>query len=397
MSCPDSSCNPAPSLGSWTFTANPSANQFCDDRLIGLAQSDASGGTTLTAVDPITGCLTRPSTIKGIWQHDPDGCLPDYVGPLDALDFINIPAFDAEKTHGLPVWQKSCGGTVSQLVNQVPVPGNLGQPAMFRNECCTDATRWAVMAPEFLVNGRQTSEGTCVSPRVLAFIPYERTVCDGKVVTEYRWYSMDKWQQSDALPALETDIYKAGTGQTQNLWLAGWRDEGCPSGSTKVKQLVKIDRPQLERILELANGGVLTDPVQIYLQYALVNGAVTQPGITYYPALPSAGASIVSNSVDYNLNSIPLFKPGIHTGVIVRIQMLASGFTQKFDTVMVINGTEYCRTTVVADNGSDANYTEATIRVPADGILHLNYWYQISIAGNAAGVIARAHVIGFIR
>lgn len=395
MACPGNPCTPAPTTGSWTFTANPSANRFCDDRLIGLAGSDASVGTNLVSADPITGCLTRPEGPRGVWQHDPDGCQPDFAGPLNNPEFANLAGVDATKRHRLPLLQSACGETVSEIVSGDVLPGNLGLPAMLRDECCAGGTQWAVMAPEFLINGRQSNAGPCVSPRILGYVPYERTICPGRTVTEYRWFSLDKWQQAEVPDVIQADIFKPESGETQNIWFAAWRDETCAGGGT-VKQLTKIGGAQLDRILDVAQT-MLDEPVLIYQQFALENGATVAAGITYYPALPPATTTILNQTSTFNLNSIPAYKPGIHTGVFVRVQLVVTTFTQLFDTVFLVNGSEYARTTIVGNNGSDSDSSSSWIKIPSNGILNLAFYKQIAVAGNAAGVIARAYVVGFLK
>jgi|GEM_PF-3805202 len=393
MSCSGTPCTPTPTTGSWTFTANPSANRFCDTRLIGLAGSDASAGTSLVAVDPITGCLTRPAGPKGIWQHDPDGCQPDFAGPLSNPEFVGLATVDATKRHRLPLLESDCGGTVSKVVSGDILPGNLGLPAMLRDECCAGGTQWAVMAPEFLINGRQSAAGPCVSPRILGYVPYERTICPGRTVTEYRWFSLDKWQQAEVADVIQTDILKPKSGETQNLWVAAWRNESC-SGGGVVKQLTKINGTQLDRLLDSAQS-ILDEPVLIYQQFALENGATTP--YTYYPALPPASTTAINQTLTFDLNTIAAYKPSIHTGVFIRVQLMATTFSQFFDTVFLVNNVEYARTTIVGTNGSDSDNSSSWIKIPSTGILNLAFYRQVAVAGQAAGIIARAYVIGFAK
>ncbi len=145
------------------------------------------------------------------------------------------------------------------------------------------------MSPEFLISGRQSAAGNCVSPRVLAFVPYDRGVCDGKTATEYRWYSMDQWQQATVPPVVEEDMLRSEEGQPANLSIAAWRTEGCPSGSTEVKQLVQIDLVQLKRILTdgvVQQGIVHQTPWAVIAEVAL-DFAASQTLISFTPsALP---------------------------------------------------------------------------------------------------------------
>ena len=328
MSCPGTPCTPAPTTGSWTFTANPSANRFCGDRLIGLAGSDASAGTNLVAVDPITGCLSRPEGPKGVWQHNPDGCQPDFVGPLDNPEFVNLAGIDATKRHRLPLLESTCGESVAEIVSGDVISGNLGIPAMLRDECCAGGTQWAVMAPEFLINGRQSSAGVCVSPRLLGFVPYERTICPGRTVTEYRWFSMDKWQQAEVADVIDADILSPASGQTQNLWIGAWRTEVCSGGGT-VNQLVKINGVQAKRLL----ADVLPQPSMVHqipwhsIGTATPDLNATQTLLTFNPAtLPGYKAEyqtmwlqtrLVVSSVgaDYRIK-ILIGAQEIHNGIV---------------------------------------------------------------------------------
>lgn len=294
--------------------------------------------------------------------------------------------------------EADCEGAVSKLIKQVVLPGNLGMPAMLRDECCPGGTRWSAMAPEFLINGRQSSAGTCVSPRMLGFVPYERVVCEGRTVTEYRWFSLDKWQQAEVPDVIEADVLEIKPGQTQNVWLGAWRTETCPSGGS-VKQLVKMNYQQARRVLGLGMNQTLPAPVLIYQQVSLLNGAVFQPGITYYPALPTPGGSILSQPISYNLNTIPEYDPDVHRGVILLIHLMAGTMTQSYDLVIEFGGIEYARATVIGLGGAwaaDANYNHPTVRIPTGGILAGNLYYQLSAPGNAAGMVARVFVVGFV-
>ena len=169
--------------------------------------------------------------------------------------------------------------------------GNLGLPALLRDECCPGGTRWAVMAPEFLINGRQSAAGTCVSPRMLGFVPYERVVCEGRTVTEYRWFSLDQWQQAEVPDVVEGDIFEMEADQTPNVWFTAWRTETCAGGGA-VKQLVKANPTQVKRMLGIGSGGsgfiFLETPTLIYSQHKSVT-----PGSTafdyFLPGLPVAG------------------------------------------------------------------------------------------------------------
>jgi hypothetical protein len=398
MSCPGSPCNPAPSTGSWTFTANPSANRFCDDRLVGLSYSDASAGTNLVSVDPLTGCLVRPAGPKGVWQHDPDGCQPDFAGPLNAPEFANVPGIDATKSHGLPLFESDCNGEVSKLIKQDVAAGNLGLPAMLRDECCTGGTRWAVMAPEFLINGRQSSAGTCVSPRMLGFVPYERVICEGRTVTEYRWFTLDKWQQAEVPDVVEADIFEAGEGEAQNIWLTAWRDEGCPSGSTKVKQLAKLGPVQAKAIFGIGGASItmLDEPLSIYLQHRQTEGGGAG-AIVYYPSVSPAGTPpFVSESFSRDLTSIAGWDDDF-THVIFTVKIKATTVTQLYDGVLVIGGREYARVSLPGDNAGGNDGGQYILKIPSNKIISGNFYNQVVTAGTLGGLLAQVLIDGFLK
>ena len=398
MACPGSPCSPPPaSAGTWTFTAIPAANRFCDARLIGLAASDASQGTTLTAIDPITGCLTRPAGPKGVWQHDPDGCLPDFFGPLDNPAFCGLLPADPTKAHYLPVLESTCGGTDATLVKQTALSGNQGLPAMLRAECCEGATSWSVMAPELLINGRQSAAGSCVSPRVLAFTSYERVVCPGTTVTEYTWYAMDSWQQAGVAAVVEADIFDAEEEETANLTFAAWRTETCPGGGS-VNQLVSMGPAQLDRILGLnrqAGAIDFTDtPELIYSQYK-VNAIGTFP--PHFPAAPPAGTgSFLTQAVSVDMTT----KTGYSTnakGVLLNFVLKAyTDEASSFDIVLAANGMEYARVALPGEfrGGTDTN--QVMVPLLPDGTIDINCYMQVTSGDAVSGFgLALVYLQGF--
>ncbi|NBU83474.1 MAG: hypothetical protein EBS21_02510 [Sphingomonadaceae bacterium] len=385
MACPGNPCTPAPTTGSWTFTANPSANRFCDDRLIGLAGSDASVGTNLVAVDPITGCLTRPEGPKGVWQHDPDGCQPDFAGPLNNPEFANLAGVDATKRHRLPLLESACGETVSEIVSGDVFPGNLGLPAMLRDECCAGGTQWAVMAPEFLINGRQSNAGPCVSPRILGYVPYERTICEGRTVTEYRWFSMDKWQQAEVPDVIDADVLEPESGQTQNIWLAGWRHETCAGGGS-VKQAVKMGWSKLvtliTKIIDANPAFQTVARVMMHSNYS-----------------PDSG-SFSPSSVNYNLTGVTGYNAK-YTAALVYIQIGAYTYSKSYELFVMVNGVEYSRIKLSNNGGdgagSDTSSCQIIVPIPNTKILQLQCSQNIVTAGTQGSTAIEISLDGFLK
>jgi hypothetical protein len=401
MACPSGTpCSPAPAEpGSWTFTANPNASRFCDARLEGLSHSNASAGTNLVAVDPLTGCLTRPDAPKGTWQHDPNGCQPDFVGPLDDPSFTNVAAHNTAKTHFIPGWELSCDSqSIKRMVAMAAPAGNEGLPAMLREECCAGGVRWATMAPEYLINGRETAAGTCASPRVLGYVPYTRTVCDGKSVTEYRWYSLSRWQQDDAAAVVEADIFDPADGETQNLWFTFWRTETCTGGGS-VKQLVKADVTQVKRVLGIgANGNYLNlDPQPvIYSQHKSVT-----PGSAswnyYLPDLPVSGSlPITDSTVTVNLEDITGWAED-WTHVVLDVYLKGTTITQLFDMCIVISGKEYARVSLPGDDAGGNSNCQITLPIPSNHQINVQLDYQVTTPGDVGSVLAMVYLVAFER
>ena len=395
MACPGSPCSPAPSsAGTWTFTANPSANRFCDDRLIGLAASDASAGTTLVAVDPITGCITRPAGPKGVWQHDPDGCLPDFFGPLSNPDFCGILAANPSLSQRIPMLQgpADCGNETVSLVSQAAENSQTGLLALIQRGACAGSVKWATAAPEVLLNGRENAAGTCVSPRVIGYVSRVRTIAPGITVTEQELYSIDQWQQATVSPVLETDLLEAESPAVPNLQLAAWRTETCPNGGT-VKQLVGMDAVQLKRIISPGRTIFLEPPELVYSQ---IRSTAPYGAIAHFPALgPASPPPIISNGVIVNLTTLPGYTADA-TAVRLSCSITANTVTQLFDVVLVINGREYCRVPLPGDNAGGSSSNQIEIPIPANKLLPVDFYYQLVTAGTLTGMVAQVWVDAFV-
>jgi len=397
MACPNSPCSSPPIPENFDFVGDPNAARFCDARLIGLAPSDASQGTTLTALDTVTGCLSQPQTIKGSWQHNPDNCGgPDYVGPLDAPEFSNIPAADATKSHWPAYFETTTGCAVDplKLVKMLPAASNTGFIHGWQRESCPSSGKPVSINPQLLGAGKQNTGGNCVSPKMLGYIKDSVTLTGGEVIDNYTWYSLDQWQQAVVDPVVDADLIDAEDPEDIKLSLAFWREEGCTNGSNKVKKLIGANWTQVKRLLGIGDPVIFEPWEEVYLQHKSV-GPIT--GISYFPSVNTPGALPVVANPDFpvDLTLLPGYLPS-HKTVRLHIHCKSTTISQHFDAGIAINGKEYARNACAADSASNDNQNTVEIPIPDDGILHINNFYQIAFAGNVGSHLAVVYVLALL-
>lgn len=350
MACPGIPCNSPVLPPSWTFTANPSANRFCDPRLEGLSAVDASAteGGALLFLDPVTGCLNRPEAPKGIWQHDPQGCAPDFVGPLSAPEVTDVPFANPAKFHSIPVFESDCDDPVKKLVRFSPQSSPMGMPSMLNAENCNQSHYWSIMDPELLLDGREDQDGKCVSPSVLGSVMVERAIGPGITESVPYWYQFSQWQQAAVPQIIETDILDPDDG-TPNIQVAGWRQETCPGGGA-VQQLTGFTMAQIRRALGITDEVLTPKYPQVLWPYP----AIGSSGLVY-----AIGAVLFS----FDITALPGYLPEYNTvwlrsalvlssrGADVRLQIVINGnlihddFTREYGTDEVSGGVDFTNNT----------------------------------------------------
>lgn len=394
MACPGVPCStPVPAPGAWVFQPNPSAPVFSDPAFLGIAPSDASCGTHLLVVDPLTGQVTRPTGPKGVWQHDDARCLPDFFGPLDDPQFVPG-TVDPKQSQSLAGFQSPCGdGPAGGLVRLTPTEGFTGAPMLLADGQCEGSVSPTKLSPGFLLNGRQTPAGACVSPKLLGYVPRTVTL-NGRTVTQLDWYGMDRIQQAVVRPVVDADTFEVEAPATPTLQLAVWREETCTAGG-KVQELVGMNLEQTRRALGMTRIIDVNPPVKIYSQ---LRSSIDYTNVTAYPAI---GDTIpppdVTETYLFDLTTVPEYTAEA-THVILQTSLFGASANTggaSLNPLIVINGRERSRIHLNGGSeGSDSN--QFMIPIPVDKKITVFYNRNLHAAGDVDAMFVLVFLEGFV-
>lgn len=376
MACPGTPCTTITVPPGWSFSPNPVAPSLQDDRLIGLAEQDITGGTRLVIVDPETGTLGTAASPKGIWQHNPAVCGGDFVGPLNDPPLSGIPAPNTAKAQHLLMLESDCDGANQHFVKAVAGSGTTGLPLMLRGGVCASGVKPVTMAPEILDTNHSDAGGVLWNLRMLGYITESVEVSTGVFQTQYKWFSSDRVHQAAVPQVEESDTTETVSAVAPNLQYAMWRKVTGTGGGTGW-ELAGIPEGQIPGRIRRSSLDMLDEQFLIYEQ-------TTTPG-----------NNPVTESENYDLHDQPTWNEEA-SGVILFYSILGSTVTRDFDIIIRINGQQFARMYVNLEMAL-TDTAQVIIKNPPTGIVTVSIEYVPRTgSGTPANCSIKVYLGGFI-